>query len=160
MGRTSQPAALKLLNGRGNGTDSGGRKVKKGPAFKRLPPEPPEWLTREARAEWDRVVPGLTRLDILKEEDRAVLAAYCETWARFVEATQDVQANGLTITNRATRKDGTESEWTTTNPAVGIASAAGKELRAFASQFGLTPSSEAALSKGDDDGDEDDNPFA
>jgi P27 family predicted phage terminase small subunit len=160
MGRTAQPAALKLLNGRGNGTDSGGRKVSTGPAFKRLPPEPPEWLTAEARAEWDRVVPGLSRLDILKEEDRAVLAAYCETWARFVEATRNVQENGLTITNRATRKDGTESEWTTTNPAVGIASTAGKELRAFAAQFGLTPSSEAALSKGGDDGDEDDNPFA
>lgn len=160
VARTPQPAKLKLLAGRGNGTDSGGRKVKQGPAFKRLPPEPPEWLTAEARAEWERVVPGLTRLDILKEEDRAVLAAYCETWARFVEATRDVQQRGLTIENHSTRKDGTESTWTTTNPAVGIASTAGKELRAFAAQFGLTPSSEAALAKGGDDGDEDDNPFA
>lgn len=160
MARVAQPAALKLLKGRGNGTDSGGRKVERGPAFRREPPQAPEWLTAEARAEWDRVVPGLERLDILKAEDRAVLAAYCETWARFVEATRDIQTNGLTITNHSTRKDGTESEWTTTNPAVGIASAAGRELRSFAAQFGLTPSSEAALAKGSDDGDEDDNPFA
>ncbi|WP_372495577.1 P27 family phage terminase small subunit [Saccharopolyspora soli] len=73
-----------------------------------------------------------------------MLAAYCETWARFVEATRDVQANGLTIVNRSTRKDGTESEWTTTNPAVGIAKAAGTELRGFAAHFGLTPSTEVA----------------
>ncbi|MEV6226857.1 phage terminase small subunit P27 family [Saccharopolyspora shandongensis] len=160
MPRTAQPAALKLLHGRGNGTDSGGRKVATGPGFRRIAPEAPEWLSPEAAAEWGRVVPGLQRLDILKEEDRAVLAAYCETWARFVEATRDVQTNGLTITNRSTRKDGTESEWTTTNPAVGIAKAAGTELRAFAAHFGLTPSTEAALSKGGSGGDEeDDNPF-
>ncbi|MEV0087402.1 hypothetical protein [Saccharopolyspora sp. NPDC050642] len=36
----------------------------------------------------------------------------------------------------------------TTNLAVGIAKAAGTELRAFAAHFGLTPSTEAALSKG------------
>lgn len=160
MARTAQPAALKLLHGRGNGMDSGGRKVVTGPGFRRIAPEAPEWLSPEAAAEWDRVVPGLQRLDILKEEDRAVLAAYCETWARFVEATRDVQSNGLTITNHSTRKDGSESEWTTTNPAVGIAKAAGQELRAFAAHFGLTPSTEAALSKGGSGGDEeDDNPF-
>jgi phage terminase small subunit len=30
MGRTAQPAALRLIGGRGNGTDSGGRKVNPG----------------------------------------------------------------------------------------------------------------------------------
>ncbi|MEU5852253.1 hypothetical protein [Saccharopolyspora shandongensis] len=40
--------------------------------------------------------------------------------------------------NRSTRKNGTESEWTTTNPVVGIAKAAGTELRAFAAYLALT----------------------
>ena len=65
MGRTAQPAALKLIGGRGNGRDSGGRVVNPGPAFRRLPPKPPTWLSREAAAEWKRVVPGLQRLDLL-----------------------------------------------------------------------------------------------
>lgn len=160
MGRTAQPAALKLLKGRGNGTDSGGRKVAPGPAFKRLPPDPPEWLSGEALAEWHRVVPGLSRLDLLKPEDRAVLTAYCETWARFVDATAEVREHGLTVENHSTRKDGTESTWTTTNPAVGVVTQAGKELRAFAAQFGLSPSSEAALVRGGSDGDDEGNPFA
>lgn len=150
MPPTPEPAALRLLKGRGNGTDSGGRKVEKAPSFRRIPPNPPSWLSREAAAEWRRVVPGLSRLDILKEEDRAVLAAYCETWAQFVDATRTVQREGLTIE----AKQGTLS-----HPAVGIMRNAGRELRAFAAHFGLTPSSEAALSGGHDDGSSEDNPF-
>ncbi|MEU0808786.1 phage terminase small subunit P27 family [Streptomyces sp. NPDC005970] len=115
-----------------------------------MPPEPPEWLSEEAAAEWARVVPGLARLEILKAEDRAALASYCEAWATFREATETVQREGLTIEAR---------QGTLTHPAVGIARAAGREVRAWAAHFGLTPSSEQALAKGADDG-EDDNPFA
>lgn len=146
-----QPAALQLLKGRGNGTDSGGRKVKEPPAFRRVPPEAPEWLSDEARAEWDRVVPGLVRLDILKEEDRAVLAAYCETWASFVAASETVAREGMTIEAK---------QGTLAHPAVGIARNAGRELRAFAGQFGLSPVAEMALGRVSDDGAEDSNPFS
>lgn len=151
MARTAQPAALKLLKGQGPGKDSGGREVSLGPAFRRIAPEPPDWLSAEAAAEWRRVVPGLQRLDILKQEDRAVLAAYCETWATFVHAIQQQHSEGLTIEAR---------QGTLAHPAVGIARAAGRELRSFAAHFGLTPSSEQALARGADDGNEDDNPFA
>ncbi|MGW4300416.1 phage terminase small subunit P27 family [Streptomyces sp. NPDC004646] len=159
MGRTAQPAALKLIGGRGNGRDSGGRVVNPGPSFRRVPPRPPSWLSREAAAEWRRVTPDLQRLDVLKEGDRATLAAYCETWASFVEATRTVHREGMTTVVRTVRKDGSESERVVPHPAVAIARAAGRELRAFAAQFGLTPSSEQALARGADDG-EDDNPFA
>ncbi|MCX5522598.1 phage terminase small subunit P27 family [Streptomyces bobili] len=151
MARTAQPAALKLLKGQGDGKDSGGRPVNPGPAFRRIAPNPPSWLSVEAKAEWRRVVPGLTRLDILKEEDRAVLAAYCETWATFVEAIRQQHKEGLTIEAK---------QGTLPHPAVGIARNAGRELRSFAAHFGLTPSSEQALARGADDGGEDDNPFA
>ena len=163
MGRTAQPATLQLLKGRGNGTDSGGRKVKATPAFRRIAPKPPTWLSREAAAEWRRVVPGLQRLDLLKEEDRATLAAYCETWATYVAATRDVTRHGLTIDKitTATKDDETRVTVTTmTNPSVIVARNAGKELRAWATHYGLTPSSESALAKGGDDGEEDANPFS
>jgi phage terminase small subunit len=45
------------------------------------------------------------------------------------------------------------------HPCVGIARAAGREMRSWAAHFGLTPSTEQALARGADDGDEDDNPF-
>jgi P27 family predicted phage terminase small subunit len=151
MGRTAQPAALKLIKGQRAGRDSGGREVNPGPAFKRVPPSPPSWLSREAAAEWKRVVPGLSRLDLLKPEDRAGLAAYCEAWATFVQATRTVQEEGQVIEARQGKL---------AHPCVGIARAAGREMRSWAAHFGLTPSTEQALARGADDGDEDDNPFA
>ncbi|WP_030585691.1 phage terminase small subunit P27 family [Streptomyces anulatus] len=150
MGRTPQPAALKLIKGRAPGKDSAGRDVNPGPAFKRLPPEAPAWLSGEARAEWDRVLPGLSRLDLLKPEDRAALAAYCETWASFREATEAVAREGLTIEAK---------QGTLPHPAVGIARSAGRELRAWAAHFGLTPSTEQALARGAENEPDPDNPF-
>ncbi len=150
MVNTPVPAALKLLHGRGHGKDAGGREVKEAPAFRRIPPEPPEWLSDEAAAEWKRVVPGLARLDLLKEEDRALLVAYCETWSVFVDATQVIRYEGLTIEAK---------QGTLPHPAVSIARNAGRELRTFAAHFGLSPSTEQGLARGGPSGDED-NPFA
>lgn len=145
------PAPLQLLHGRGEGVDSGGRKVKTPPPFRRIAPKPPTWLDREAAAEWRRVVPGLQRLDLLKEEDRATLAAYCSTWSTFVKATRAVQREGLTIDAK---------QGMLPHPAVGIARNAGRELRAFANLFGLSPASEMALGKVAGEGEEETNPFA
>lgn len=151
MPRTTKPAGLKLIEGRSAGRDSGGRKVNTGPDFKRVPPDAPDWLSPEAAAEWDRVLPELSRLDLVKESDRAALASYCEAWAVFVEATLTVQREGLTIEAR---------QGVLAHPAVGIARAAGREVRSWAAHFGLTPSTEQALARsGGDDGDEA-NPFA
>lgn len=161
MGRTPQPAPLLLLSGRGDGKDSAGRPVAAPPAFKRLAPNPPTWLSREAKAEWRRIVPGLTRLDLVKPEDRATLAAYCQVWSRLVGAYQDIDRNGLTVRNESTRKDGSTSVWFTKNPAVAIAEQAETRLRQYANDFGLTPAGERNVSKRDDDrGDNEANPFA
>jgi P27 family predicted phage terminase small subunit len=159
VGRVAQPAALRLLKGRGEGVDSGGRPVAPGPAFRRIAPRPPTWLSREAAAEWRRVVPGLQRLDLLKEEDRAVLAAYCETWSVYVAATRLVTVEGVMTEAVTVRPDGSESRRPMANPAVAIARNAGRELRGFAAQFGLTPASEQTLARSPDDGGEE-NPFA
>lgn len=153
-GRTAQPAKLLLLNGRGEGQDSAGRPVAKPPPFKRLAPNPPSWLSREAKAEWRRVTPGLTRLDLVKPEDRAALTAYCETWATFVEAIRLVRREGITAVNP---DSGRVSE----HPAVRVADKAASQLRQYAQHFGLTPAAERHVSKPDDDrGDNEANPFA
>jgi P27 family predicted phage terminase small subunit len=147
MARTPQPAALLLLKGRGNGKDSAGRPVPVAPKFARQAPEPPEWLSDEARAEWDRVVPGLEALDLLKESDRAVLVAYCETWATYCETLAAVREGGYTVVNHSTRKDGSSSEWVTKNPAVAVMETSATSLRAFASEFGLSPAGERKISR-------------
>jgi P27 family predicted phage terminase small subunit len=151
-----RPAALKLIEGSRPGRDSGGRKVHEPPAFRRIPPEPPEWLPAEARAEWDRVVPELARLDLLKPVDRASLTAYCLTWDRLVRAQreldEDEDAPGSVL--------GRNSQGRVRHPAIAVIEAASKDLRAWAGEFGFTPSTEQALARGADDGNEDDNPFA
>lgn len=155
-----KPAALLLLNGRKDGQDSAGRPVATPPPFKRMAPNPPTWLSAEARAEWKRIVPGLERLDLIKPEDRATLATYCETWSRLVAATRDIHKNGLVVQNTAVRKDGTTSTWFTKNPSVAVAEAATTALRHYANDFGLTPSGERNVSKRDDDrGSDEANPF-
>lgn len=155
-GRKPQPAALKLLNGRTADTDSGGRKVEPPPAFVRSAPEPPEWLGEEARAEWVRVVPELDRLKLLKQPTRSSLTSYCETWETFCLATLDIHENGLTRLKVTTRKDGTTVEEYVANPAVTIQRNAQREIRAWATEFGLTPSSETRIKvpEADDAGDE------
>lgn len=147
-----RPAGLKLVEGRSPGRDSGGRKVAEPPAFKRIPPEPPEWLPDEARAEWDRVVPELARLDLLKPVDRSALTAYCLTWDRLVQAQRQMQEDGSVLSMN--------SQGRVRHPAVAVIEAASKELRSWAGEFGLTPSAESKVGRqGDDDGDQA-NPFA
>lgn len=146
-----RPAALKLIEGRGNGTDSGGRPVKQAPGFVRLPPQAPELLTGDAREEWDRVVPELQRLELTKPIDAASLTAYCLTWQRLCQAQRQVDVLGLVQET---------SQGVGVSPFVRIVESASKELRAWAGEFGLTPSAEQKVSGGGGDGGEESNPFA
>jgi len=150
-GRTPKPAGLKLLEGRGNGKDSGGREVKPTPGFTRLPPEPPDFLAGRARALWDQIVPELQRLQLLKPIDQAALTALCLTWERLCGAQALIKSEGMTVPGE---------RGPVKNPAVLIVEAASKELRAWASEFGLTPSAEGRLGLAVPDSDaDDDNPF-
>ncbi|MFD3431146.1 phage terminase small subunit P27 family [Nocardia fluminea] len=161
MGRTAAPPDLRLVGGRSEGRDSGGRKVAPAPEFRRIPPKPPTWLSREAKAEWRRVLPGLARLALVKEEDRAALAVYCETWSTYVAAMADVRKTGLTVENVTVYKDGTESRRTVKNPSIVIAETAATQLRGMAQEFGLTPAAEGKLGHlTQGRGDDGDNPFA
>jgi len=148
-----RPAALKLLEGRGHGRDSGGRLVNEPPPFDRVAPQAPTHLPAEARAEWERVVPEMDRLGLLKVIDRAALTAYCMAWHRFVEASEIVAREGMVIHDdrqgRAQR-----------HPALLTAEAASKELRAWCGEFGLTPAAEQRLAPAKGGDDDAANPFA
>jgi P27 family predicted phage terminase small subunit len=145
-----RPTTLKVLEGRGHGRDSGGRAIKPSPAFRRLPPEPPAILEGEALAEWNRIVPELQRLGLTKPLDAASLAAYCLCWQRLVEAQKLVNVEGVL---------GQNSQGRVRHPAVAVVEAASKELRGWAAEFGLTPSSEQGLGQREAPNGEGDNPF-
>src|SRR5690606_17455539 len=138
VGRTPEPAPLRLLKGDGKGRDSGGRRIPDVPAFARTMPTPPDDMSDAARAVWDRITPELHRLGLLKDGAREVLVAACEQWAVFRAATATIRAEGLFIDAK---------QGTLAHPAVGIQRAAAKELRSIAAHFGLTPSTEQALAR-------------
>jgi P27 family predicted phage terminase small subunit len=148
-GRKSAPATLKLIGGRGDGKDSGGREVKPPPGFIRLPPTKPEYMSSAASAMWDQIVEELQRLQVTKPLDGAALEMACETYARWQAARDMRVSSGLLARN---------SQGEVTAPWVGIEERASKEFRAWCSEFGLTPAAESKIGGGGDDGA--DNPFA
>ena len=56
----------------------------------------PHWLTEKAQGEWRRVMSALGRAPgLLTTCDRAVLAVYCQAWARWSDVEEAIAA-GLT----------------------------------------------------------------
>lgn len=51
-------------------------------------PKPPPFVKGEARREWRRVTAQLVRQGRIALTDRGVLAAYCETWANWLEVSK------------------------------------------------------------------------
>lgn len=63
-------------------------------------PSMPSWLSKEARAEWRRVVPELDRLGLIAKVDRGVLAAFCDTWGKLEAVARAIDADGATASPR------------------------------------------------------------
>lgn len=143
-GRIPAPAGLKLLHGRSEGRDSGVRKVPLPPRFIREAPAPPDWLDDDAPAEWDRVVPHLEALDLLKPADQAALSCYCQAVADHVAAVKIIAREGRIIVNSQTGHQHP-------HPAVADARASRAQILQFAREFGLTASAESRFAKADDD---------
>lgn len=94
---------------------------------------PPTWLDAEAQAEWTRLAPILQRLGVLTETDTGALAAYCEAWATWKGATQQIRKFGMVIKGKEAVP--------IVSPYVKIAHNALLHMRALLTEFGMTPSS-------------------
>jgi len=62
-------------------------------------PDCPDWLSGEAKAEWERIVPQVAARRMLSAVDAATLAAYCTTYARWKKVAGILEEEGLTFTN-------------------------------------------------------------
>src|SRR3970040_350941 len=137
MGRRGpppKPDRLKVLAG-----NPGKRPLKKAqakPAAKG--PTCPEGLSPEARAEWRRVAPELVRRGLLTPLDRAAFAAYCQSYAHWQQCQRVVVKEGpLYLAAKGRLRE---------RPEVDLARKDGQFRRAFAVEFGLTPSAQSRLS--------------
>ncbi len=104
-------------------------------------PTRPEWVAPEAKREWRRIVPELRRLGLLTLVDRAALVGYCQQWGRYVQAEKILTEKGLTFE--------TENGYVMQRPEVAIATKALQLVKAFCTEFGLTPAARARLSAPD-----------
>ncbi len=135
-GRKPQPTALKLIKG-----NPGKRPLNK------KEPEPaeghlycPQHLSKEARKEWRRIVPILYQMHIARKPDQAAIAAYCQTYGRWVDAERKMADLGdnalLTKTSNGNIIQ---------SPLVGIANRSMELMLRFMVEFGLTPSSRSRI---------------
>ena len=134
-GPAPQPTKLRKLRG-----NPGRRPLPQGepqPRATKWPPAPPAWLSTEAKREWRRVGKELHRLGLFTVVDRGAFAIYCQAWADWRAAVEFLEAEGSTYVLRD--KDG-KVKYVQQFPQVAIARAAAQQVRAFAAEFGLTPS--------------------
>jgi len=131
-GPAPKPTALRLLHG-----DKPSRINQAEPRPRDQPPQRPAWLSPAAADEWDRIAPDLAAMGTAKAVDALGLAAYCEAAARFRAASDMVAQTQVLIVDR--------DNVPRVNPAVRVARDASYEMRMWAREFGLTPSSRSPL---------------
>lgn len=131
--RGPAPTPKKILKMRG----SWRAEIAGDPKLKTEAPKPPTWLSKEARAEWNRVVPALASAGLLCKIDRAALAIMCKSWADYIDASKRIKKEGDTYLMPHGQL--------CVNPLVGIRKQAFADWVKLASMFGLTPSSRARI---------------
>lgn len=113
-----------------------------------LPPEKPScpsWLSKEAKAEWKRIVPTLVGKVNAHKIDRALLAAYCQTWADYHRAVTELAKIGDTY--ESTTESGGVI-WRL-HPLVQVRNTARQDLVRMGSKLGLSPSARTGMDIGD-----------
>lgn len=107
----------------------------------------PVWMSEDAAAEWNRVMPILTDRRILTDADLGSLENYCLAIGTVRAMERELQANGHVLEDIEGKLK--------RNPAVGIQSDAMTRSRLLAAELGLTPVSRSRPAIRDED-DEDD----
>lgn len=134
-GPAPKPTALKRLEG-----NPGKRALNtREPQFGVKAPPCPRHLTAEARREWRRVARELLGQGLLQTVDRAALAAYCQAWARWVEAEQQMAQPGFEMVIT------TDKGYAHVSPWFQVATQSLKQMKAFLVEFGLTPASRSRI---------------
>lgn len=141
VGRKPKPTHLKLIAGNPGKRPVNPAEAKVAPSL----PQAPDHLLPDGRQEWDRVSVALYEAGLLANIDRAALAAYCQAYGIWAQATRaiaemakhDKASGGLMIT--------TTNGNAIQNPLVGIANKAATDMVRYATEFGMTPSARSRI---------------
>lgn len=109
-------------------------------------PKAPAWLSKDAKAEWRRIMPSLIDRRILTDADMGSVENYCVAIGQVREMQRTIAQEGhVVITERGPRA----------HPAVKIQSDAMTRARLLAAELGLTPVSRSRPSVCNDAQDDD-----
>lgn len=131
-GRKPQPAAVNDAKG-----NPGRRRRAALPMTETAPPSrssAPSELGDAARRIWDGLAPELTRLNFLRDVDRAAFARYCVHLARWWDLTKDIADNGESYISRSQH-----GELERVRPAFLVRERIEKRLESLEDRFGLNP---------------------
>jgi P27 family predicted phage terminase small subunit len=140
-GMRPMPKHLKLVTG-----NRGKRSLDyEEPKPEALIPDPPEVLSEEARAEWDRIAPRLLAVGMVTRVDGAALAAYCQAYGRWIVAEAalreqrklDPEMHGLLAISQKGNA--------IPSPLLHVCNRAMADMVRYASEFGMTPCSRARV---------------
>lgn len=152
-GPPKKPTNLKLLQG----TFRKDRAVTNEPKPESEIPSVPTHLSDEAKVEWGRISEKLLNLGLLTSIDRAALAAYCQCYSDWIEAsrfcatTKDGQDRKVIKTGEKIKqdKDGKVIERSggnlVENPYFSIQKRSLELMHKFLTEFGMTPASRTRI---------------
>jgi P27 family predicted phage terminase small subunit len=100
--------------------------------------EKPEGLSEKAAVHWDIVVAQLQAVGVMTSLDVHALELYCESYARWREATEQIENYGMIVKS--------PSGYPVQTPYLGIANTALKHMKDLLVEFGMTPSSRTRVS--------------
>lgn len=144
MGRKPVPTALKIVRG-----NPGKRPLNENEPTPKSDADMPDWLSKEAAKHWPVVAAQLRDAKLLSAVDGAALALYCEAFARWRHASDQVSKYGPVVK--------APSGYPVQSPYLSIANKAHEQMCKLLIEFGMTPSSRSRVSKVED---KDDDPYA
>ena len=104
-------------------------------------PQPPELLKDEALREWKRLTPLLEEVGLISKLDRAVVAAYCKAWARWIECERMLESTGLIVK--------APNGYPMYSPYLSASNKALDQVRQLSEQIGLSGSARSRIRAGD-----------
>lgn len=132
-GRIPKPTAVKLLQGNPGKRRINGREPKPPGSM----PDCPDYLAPEAKAEWARIPSILNQTGLLTQVDRTLMAGYCQTYARWVEAERKRTETPLNLR--------TPAGYIQQSPWLSISNKQLELMAKYMTELGLTPASRSRL---------------
>jgi P27 family predicted phage terminase small subunit len=131
-GPKKEPTALKIIKG-----NPGKQKLPdKEPIPKSRAPKCPDWLIPEGKGEWTRIIPELDSLGLATNLDLGVLAGYCQSYARWKEAEDELRETYIVMGDKG---------YMNIHPLVTVSHKYQDKMLKYAAELGLSPSARTKI---------------